>query len=276
MKKFGVLCLLATAPLFAQVEVIYPTAHATTAPLGDLMRQAALAPVVPVIPMVQPDHPERLRSPSTATATATDPVVNGNAGTTFKATAGLNFLGNGIGFPGFSMTGEPADTNGSAGTTQYVQWVNTAFTIFDKAGNKVAGPTSGNVMWSTLPSGICKTTNSGDIVVTFDKANSRWIFTQFAITAQTNGQYAECIAVSNTADATGTFNVYEYDFPDFPDYPKLGVWPDGYYITYNVFSHSTGGFLNVKSCAYNGAAMRAGAASPATVCANLAAGRISA
>jgi len=28
--------------------------------------------------------------------------------------------------------------------------------------------------------------------------------------------------------------LYSYS-TDFNDYPKLGVWPDGYYITYNMF-----------------------------------------
>ncbi len=39
-----------------------------------------------------------------------------------------------------------------------------------------------------------------------------------------------------------------------------------------MFSHSTGSFLNGKVCAYNSAGMRAGAASPATVCFDTAAG----
>jgi uncharacterized repeat protein (TIGR01451 family) len=41
-----------------------------------------------------------------------------------------------------------------------------------------------------------------------------------------------CIAVSQTADPTaGTWFLYTFDTIDFPDYPKFGVWPDGYYMS---------------------------------------------
>src|SRR5262249_46190237 len=46
----------------------------------------------------------------------------------------------------------------------------------------------------------------------------------------------ECIAVSQTGDATGAW--YRYDFhltSFFQDYPKFGVWPDGYYMSSNMF-----------------------------------------
>ncbi len=42
----------------------------------------------------------------------------------------------------------------------------------------------------------------------------------------------ECVAVSQTGDATGAY--YRYDFhlgSDFFDYPHLGVWPDAYYMS---------------------------------------------
>ncbi|HEX9268839.1 MAG TPA: hypothetical protein VF998_03245, partial [Candidatus Limnocylindria bacterium] len=44
------------------------------------------------------------------------------------------------------------------------------------------------------------------------------------------------VAVSTTSDATGTYARYAYSFGDnLPDYPKLGVWPDGYYFSVNAF-----------------------------------------
>ena len=141
----------------------------------------------------------------------------------------------------------------AVGTTQYVQWVNESYTVFNKiTGTAIIGPIKGNLLFSALPAtSICRTTNSGDITANFDKLNSRWVLTQFAITASLNDQSGQCIAVSTTADATGTYNVYEYDFPDFDDYPKIGIWSDAYYISYNMFSHTDGSFLNAKICAYN-------------------------
>ncbi len=271
MRRIWLVPALACAPLFAQ-EVILPTSSAVTPSLMELARQAALQPDIPVTPRLQPEHSRTL--PTLNPSTAPDPLTSGPTSGTFKPTPILNFLGNGRSFPSFTITGEPPDTNGAVGTTQYVQWVNTSYTIFSKVTGVVQlGPVNGNLLFSALPStSICRTTNSGDPVATFDKINSRWVLTQFAITKTTNGQYGQCIAVSTTDDATGTYNVYEYDFPDFDDYPKLGVWSDAYYLSYNMFSHSTGAFLNAKVCAYDSAGMRAGAASPAAVCFNTAAG----
>src|SRR5438045_3970043 len=42
----------------------------------------------------------------------------------------LNF--NGVAFPGVNCNRAPPDTNGEAGTTQYVQIVNTGYPVFDK------------------------------------------------------------------------------------------------------------------------------------------------
>ena len=47
----------------------------------------------------------------------------------------------------------------------------------------------------------------------------------------------QCVAVSQTSDATGAWNRYSYSFgTGFNDYPKGGVWPDAYYVTYNMIS----------------------------------------
>ncbi|MEO7119135.1 MAG: hypothetical protein ABIZ34_09215, partial [Candidatus Limnocylindrales bacterium] len=45
----------------------------------------------------------------------------------------------------------------------------------------------------------------------------------------------------------------------FNDYPKLGVWPDGYYITYNIFNNGST-YAGPKACALDRTSMLAGAA----------------
>lgn len=69
------------------------------------------------------------------------------------------------------------------------------------------------------------------------------------------------LAVSTTSDATGTYNQYAFSIPgnNFPDYPKLGVWPDAYYATFNMFTQH---FLGAMACAYDRTNMLAG--NPAT------------
>ena len=134
-----------------------------------------------------------------------------------------SFEGLGNGEYGFTITGAPPDTEGTVGATQYVQWVNTSFAIFNKTnGALIAGPTAGNTLWSGFGGG-CQSNNDGDPIVLYDKAAQRWVFSQFSVSTT---PYLQCIAVSTTSDATGTYNRYSFQYTDFDDYPKMSVWPD--------------------------------------------------
>src|ERR1700737_4519736 len=168
-----------------------------------------------------------------------------------------SFEGLGNGQYGFSVTGAPPDTNGTVGATQYVQWVNTSFAIFNKSnGALISGPTAGNTLWSGFGGG-CQTNNDGDPIVVYDKLAQRWVFSQFSVTTT---PYLQCIAVSTTSDATGTYNRYSFQYGNFDDYPKMGVWSDGYYETFNMFNGNT--FVGADACAYDRTAMLAGSAPP--------------
>lgn len=78
--------------------------------------------------------------------------------------------------------------------------------------------------------------------------------------------YAQCAAVSQTADpVNGGWFLYEFPAQDstagdlttaFPDYPKWGVWRDGYYFSTNQFPGGAGVY------GVNRAAMLAGQANP--------------
>ena len=75
----------------------------------------------------------------------------------------------------------------------------------------------------------------GDPVVLYDQLANRWVVSQFAGTTVPTD---ECVAVSTTSDATGTWNRYDFHLgsSNFFDYPKLSVWPDAYYLAMNVFN----------------------------------------
>ncbi len=168
----------------------------------------------------------------------------------FTPVVGTSFEGLGAGQYGFSVTGAPPDANGTVGATQYVQWVNTSFAIFNKTtGALTAGPTAGNALWAGF-GGDCQTNNDGDPVVVYDKLAQRWVLSQFSVTTT---PYLQCVAVSTTSDATGTYNRYSFQYNNFDDYPKMGVWPDGYYETFNMFNGDT--FVGADACAYNRTAM---------------------
>ena len=169
----------------------------------------------------------------------------------------LNTEGLGNGFQGFSVDSAPPDTNGAVGATEYVQWVNESFAILNKAGNTLEGPVRGNQLFQALgATHPCAVNNDGDPIAQYDKANNVWILSQFSVTNGTSVGYWQCIAVSRSSDATGTYNVYAFRQPNFNDYPKFGVFNGTYFATYNMFHGNT--FVGSRLCAYDGAAMRAG------------------
>ena len=179
--------------------------------------------------------------------------------------AGSGIIGVGKGFSGpagsFTVQYAPPDTTGAVGATQYVQVVNTGMAVFDKStGTVVKGPVPTNALWQGF-GGLCETDNDGDATVAYDKAAGRWVISQFAVTnaGTSSAPYLQCVAVSTSSDATGTYNRYAFSYGStFPDYPKLGVWPDGYYTTFNMFNGNT--FAGAKLCAYDRSAMLSGAA----------------
>jgi hypothetical protein len=68
------------------------------------------------------------------------------------------------------------------------------------------------------------------------------------------------VAVSQTADPTGAYFRYSFSYgtATFTDYPKMGVWPDAYYETFNMFNGNS--FNGSLLCAYDRASMLTGAA----------------
>jgi Chitobiase/beta-hexosaminidase C-terminal domain len=188
-----------------------------------------------------------------------DPAVSGSVPTLQAPAPALNFDGIGNGFSGpagtFSVTAAPPDTEGDVGPNHYVQIVNTDFAIFNKSGIAVYGPVPINTLWSGFGGG-CQTNNDGDPVVIYDPIADRWIISQFSVSTT---PYLQCVAVSQTPDPTGAYYRYSFHYTDFPDYPKMGVWPDAYYITFNMFAGGTI-FSGGTVCAYDRASMMAGAA----------------
>jgi hypothetical protein len=116
----------------------------------------------------------------------------------------------------------PPDTEGDVSDQHYIQWVNTRWAVYDKSdGSVVQGPTNGNSFFVGF-GGKCETTNAGDPIALWDPRAQRWIMSQFV----TSSPFAQCVAVSTTADPLGTYNRFEFDWPFFGDYPKLAVWTD--------------------------------------------------
>jgi hypothetical protein len=160
----------------------------------------------------------------------------------------------------------PPDTTGDVGPNHYVQWVNLRYSIYTltraDVTNEITGftpvpgfPKNGNVVWQGF-GGRCELDNDGDPIVQYDQLADRWILTQFAVSAT---PFTQCVAVSTSPDPTGTYHRYSFSYSnDFNDYPKMGVWPDAYYITYNMFKNGRT-FRGNKVCAFERDKMLIGA-----------------
>jgi hypothetical protein len=170
-------------------------------------------------------------------------------------------------FPGLDHTnwgaGWPPDPNGDVGPSNYVQTVNTSIGIYSKTGTPQALTTFDDLFSQGHTGTPCDSFNQGDPVALYDPFGGRFIVTDFAWSNFSTGPFYQCIAVSKTGDpVSGGWNFYAWQTESgssLPDYPKLGVWPDGIYMSANIFA-STGSeaFQHVQVWAFNRQQMEAG------------------
>ena len=236
--------------------VITPVALAAAPPL------ATVTPVAPAPGrMMTADHPlpstinGRWRGPSPNAPPAAS-VLQGWAGPLAMPSPILDFEGNGIGLPGFVMTFAPPDTEGDVGPDHYIQWVNGMFAIWNKAGNKLYGPAAGTTLFAGLAPNHCAT-YVVDPQVMYDAIADRWVLSAGSLIPP---GFEQCVAVSMTNDpVNGGWYTWAFDYgSSYNDYAKGGVWPDGYYMTYNMFPASGVGYLGAEVCAFDRVRMLAG------------------
>ena len=263
----AILCL--TMPAFAQNSKVvtkgpivkYPVAVSTN---GPMLRE--IAPLLPEFSMPgEHEVPNNYVPNHRGVAPGGDQITQteANSPKLDTPTPNIEFEGLGQG-DAFFCNCAPPDNDTAAGTgNQVMEFVNLFFAVYNKTGTRVQGPLPGNTFWSGL-GGSCQTDNSGDPVIRFDAAAGRWVVSQFAI--NNSAPDFMCVAVSQTSDATGAYNKYAFAYNNFPDYPKVGVWPDAYYITTNNFNISGTAFVGAEACAVDRAKMIAGQANPAMVC----------
>jgi hypothetical protein len=172
-------------------------------------------------------------------------------------TTGFNFAGVPI------SGGTPSDCNGSVGNDQFVETVNTRYQVWSldratKTATSVLGPASINTLWTGF-GGACQTQNSGDPIVLFDKVAGRWLISQFTTTLS-GGSYFQCVAISTTASATGSYFRYAFAVPGgyFGDYPHFGAWTDAYYMMAHAFASTAGGYVAAVFAAMDRTKMLAG------------------
>ena len=161
--------------------------------------------------------------------------------------------------------GHPPDTNGDVGPQHYIQTINFSVGIYGKNGVRLAAFTFNSLMSQGNFGNLCDTNNFGDPVVLYDTFEDRWILTDFAFKFDGSGNIIapayQCFAVSKSGDpVAGGWNFYSISSTSgFGDYPKFGLWPDGLYMSANLFGFGAGGsYQNVRVWAFNKAQMYAG------------------
>jgi hypothetical protein len=165
--------------------------------------------------------------------------------------------------------GHPPDSDGDVGPTYYIQGTDTSIGIYHKSsGVQVAALTFDSLMSQGQFGNPCDTDNSGRPTVLYDSFEDRWVLSDLAYQADGDGDVVsppgafQCFAVSRNGDpVSGGWNFYSINTAGgLGDDPKLAIWPDGLYMSANMFNSAAAGhFQNVRVYAFNKQQMYAGA-----------------
>jgi len=210
--------------------------------------------------------------PSTVLAVPDPPAnaVNGTSGTNFFGFSGLThrdqrLAGTGL-YANSQFSLEPPDQGLCVGNGFVMETINTALAVYSaKTGVLLGGPTALNQFFSLAPEVIRPAGPFGDFTSDprcyFDAQTRRWFLTllQLAVNPATgafSGHSHVLLAVSQTADPTQSFNLFQFDVtndgghgtpnhpncPCFGDQPLLGADGYGLFITTNEFPIFKNGF----------------------------------
>ncbi len=167
---------------------------------------------------------------------------------TITDTRGLGTIGDtdgtSFGTPILNVAGQgfqplaPPDTDGEVGLNHYVQTINGAngalVQISDKNGVVLRTFAMNTLGRGNAPAGA---TTNGDAMAVYDQLADRWVLMEFSVGMGANPVFGLWVHVSQTPDPTnGLWNTYFFQTTGFPDYPKISVWPDAYFITTNEFA----------------------------------------
>ena len=161
-------------------------------------------------------------------------------------------------FNGHSSTDglRPPDTHGAVGTTHFVQVTNSHIDMWTRQNTQTL-PLAKSVTLATFFGYTTETLFDPRVV--YDSTWNRWIVTADAF-AESSTVQRFFIAVSTTADPTGSFFIYNLNVTffvnDFFDFPQLGMDQDAVLFTANIFNgpnfHGADFFAVAKARLYNG------------------------
>lgn len=147
-----------------------------------------------------------------------DPVIQKEEAGTKVATLLENYNGQGY------TSVNPADPSICVGPNYVIQMINGSsgarIIIYNKS-----GATALAAQYMDAITGIG---GLGDPIALYDQFADRYVLTEFASSGN-----KLIMMVSQTNNPLGSWYVYQFTTPQFPDYPKYAVWPNAYVVTTN-------------------------------------------
>ena len=152
----------------------------------------------------------------------------------------------------------PPDPQIAVGPDHVVEFVNIVGRITDKSGVPAVAD------FSLASFFLVPGANSDfDPKIIYDDIHDRFFAAYVSI--DTFGDGFLHLAISETSDPTGAWNVYFAGYgADFPDYPGIGVTNDKFTISYNLFPTSAGSFIGEQTLVLEKADVMAGGAAGAS------------
>jgi hypothetical protein len=177
---------------------------------------------------------------------------------------------------------EPPDQGLCVAGGNVVEAVNNAMQVFDTSGSALTVPIALSQFFGLSPE-VIRTTPPvfGDFISDprcyFDPDTARWVLTELEIDLDpATGDFADhsmlLIAVSQTADPTGTWSIFTLDVTDdgtggtpnipgcpcFGDQPLIGADANGFYITTNEYTLETFAFTGAHVFAMSKTGLESG------------------
>ena len=173
-------------------------------------------------------------------------------------------------FEGLRAAG--GSVSGAAGDLQYVQAAGGQMAVYSKdTARLLASPAPINALFYDAPPGpairACRMQSVHDAAILYDHMANRWLVTFRASVSHSGiSAYYQCLAVSASADATGSYYRYAIALttptgaPQYADDAKLAAWPDAYYVSFSLFDSASGQYAGPRICGVERRALLAGAA----------------
>jgi hypothetical protein len=181
---------------------------------------------------------------------------------------------------GNQVSVEPPNPSIATANNIILEGVNNAIRVYTSSGATLLPTISSNQLFGVTPSFNTATNAYGvfptDMRVYFDQQVSRWFVLQRSQDNDSSGNPIDSshiyLAVSQTSDPTGTYNIYVMDTthasnpgcPCVPDYPQIGSDEYGFYISANEYGTASQSFERSIILAISKTALASGASTPPT------------